>query len=147
MICCSENTYTSCLHCGFACDSLGPYNPQSSLDTSRRTFAPPSLISNCNLFFLALFADDCCGNLSEHKLQHLVTFPFSNNSPMCCGDRTNGTRLLIANQLTGVGARFGWGWDGIDKRLLVSPPLKRLFKGPPPSLLGIPLRGWEGLLQ
>ena len=25
----------------------------------------------------------------------------------------------------------------------MSPPLKSLFKGPPPSLLGIPLRGWE----
>ena len=38
-------------------------------------------------------------------------------------------------------------WDGINYRVLVSPPLKRLFKGPPPSLLGIPLRGWEGFLQ
>ena len=34
-------------------------------------------------------------------------------------------------------------WDGINCRVLVSPPLKRLFKGPPPSLLGIPLR-WSG---
>ena len=25
--------------------------------------------------------------------------------------------------------------------------VQKLFKGPPPSLLGIPLRGWEGLLQ
>ena len=33
------------------------------------------------------------------------------------------------------------GWDKL--RVLVSPPLKSLFKGPPPSLLGIPLRGWE----
>ena len=28
------------------------------------------------------------------------------------------------------------GWDGINYRVLVSPPLKSLFKGPLPSLLG-----------
>ena len=32
------------------------------------------------------------------------------------------------------------GWEGIDYWVLVSPPLKRLFKGPPPFLvLGIVL--------
>ena len=36
----------------------------------------------------------------------------------------------------------GMGWDILW--VLVSPPLKRLFKGPPPSFPGFHLLGWQG---
>ena len=40
---------------------------------------------------------------------------------------------------------IGMGWDKLW--VLVSPPLKRLFKGPPPSFPGFHLLGWQGYSQ
>ena len=74
MTCCTGNNCISCLHCGSAYDWKGFLYLQRSWDTSRKIFDLPSFTFNLFSWLPCLY----CGNLCHQKLQHLVTFPFTN---------------------------------------------------------------------